>query len=127
MDRSCLSKLSSRLGEASELVKKILDAETASSETSRPETSSSSGNRVFSALQRARSMLNSSQSSASGLGKRLNKRERLRATSGLIQLSPESFEGDIRRKLGEVTINSFCSPKSFHFKLLESYYLGNTD
>ena len=81
MDRSSLSKLSSCLGEASELVKKILDKETAGSETSRPETSSSSGNRVFSALQKARSMLNSSQSSASGLGKRLNKRERLRATS----------------------------------------------
>ena len=92
-------------------------------------------------------MLNSSQSSTSGLGKRLNKRERLRATStgndqgqrkkakkedmkafefvllslgeededewtisddkimlrGLIQLSPESSEADIRRKLGEVT------------------------
>ncbi|PFX14012.1 hypothetical protein AWC38_SpisGene21869 [Stylophora pistillata] len=95
-------------------------------------------------------MLNSSQSSASGLAKRLNKCERLlvvRATStandqaqrkkakkedpkafefellslgdddedewtisddkimlrGLIQLSPESSEADIRRKLGEVT------------------------
>ena len=62
-------------------MKEILDEETASSETSRPETSSSSGNRVFSVLQRARSMLNSSQSNASGLAKRLNKRERLRATS----------------------------------------------
>ena len=81
MDRSSLSKLSSCLVEASELLKKILDKETASSETSHPETSSSSGNRVFSALQRARSMLNSSQSSAFGLGKRLNKRERLWATS----------------------------------------------
>ena len=81
MDRSSLSKLSSCPGEASELVKKILDEETASSETSRPETSSSSGNQVFSALQRARSMPNSSQSSASGLGKRLNKGERLRTTS----------------------------------------------
>ena len=81
MDRSSLTKLSSCLGEAFELVKKILDDENASSETSRPETSSSSGNRVFSALQRARSMLNSSQSSTSGLGKRLNKRDRLRATS----------------------------------------------
>ena len=78
MDRSSLTKLSSSLGEASELVKKILDDENASSETSRPETLSSGGNRVFSALRRARSMLNSSQSSTSGLGKRLNKRERLR-------------------------------------------------
>ena len=58
MDRSSLSKLSSCLGEASELVKKILDEETASSETFRPETSSCSGNQVFSALQGARSMLN---------------------------------------------------------------------
>ena len=81
MDPSSLSKLSSCLGEASELVKKILDEETAGCETSRPEPSNSSGNRVFSALQRARSLLNSSQSSASGLGKRLNKREHLRATS----------------------------------------------
>ena len=81
MDRSSLSKLSSCLVEASEILKKILDKETASSETSHPETSSSSGNRVFSALQRARSMLNSSQSSAFGLGKWLNKRERLWATS----------------------------------------------
>ena len=62
MDRSSPLKLSSWLGEASELVNKILDEETASSETSWPETSSSSGNRVFSALQIARSMLNSSQS-----------------------------------------------------------------
>lgn len=120
MDRSSLSKLSSCLGEASELVKKILDAETASSETSRPETSSSSGNRVFSALQRARSMLNSSQSSASGLGKRLNKRERLRATSGLIQLSPESFEGDIRRKLGEVTRVKFPTVADSDFVFLRA-------
>ena len=36
---------------------------------------------MFSALQRARSMLNLSQASASGLGKRLNSRERFRATS----------------------------------------------
>ena len=63
MDRSSVSKLSSCFGEASELVKKILDEDTASSETSRPETSSSSGNRELSALQRATSMLNSSQSS----------------------------------------------------------------
>ena len=91
-------------------------------------------------------MLNSSQSSTSALSKRLNKRDRLRATStakdqgqrekakkedmkafefvllslgdededewtisddkimlrGLIQLSPESSEADIRRKLGDV-------------------------
>jgi len=71
MGHSSLSKLSSCLGEASEFVKKILDEDSASSKTSRPETSSSSGNRVFSALQRARSKLNSSQSSVSGLGKRL--------------------------------------------------------
>ena len=81
MDRSSLTKLSSCLEEASELVKNIFDDKNASSETSRPETSSSIGNRVFSALQRARSMLNSSQSSTSGLGKRLNKRDCLRATS----------------------------------------------
>ena len=47
MDCSSLSKLSSCLGEASELVKNILDEDTASSETSRPETSSSSGSRVL--------------------------------------------------------------------------------
>ena len=81
MNHSSLSWLSSCLVEASELVKKILDEDTASSETFWPETSNSSGNRVFSALQRADSILNSSQSRASGLGKRLNKRERLRATS----------------------------------------------
>ena len=46
MDRSSLSKLSSFLGEASELLKKILDGETASSQTSRSESSGSSGNRV---------------------------------------------------------------------------------
>ena len=62
-------------------MKKILDGDTASSETFWPETSNFRGNRVFSALQREESVLNSSQSRASGLGKRLNKRERLRATS----------------------------------------------
>ena len=81
IDSLSLSKQSSCLGEAPELVKKILDEHTASSETYRSEASSSRGNRVFSALQRARSMLNLSQSSASGLGKRLNSRERFRATS----------------------------------------------
>lgn len=164
MDRSSLTKLSSCLGEASELVKKILDDENASSETSRPETSSSGGNRLFSALQRARSMLNSSQSSTSGLGKRLNKRERLRATStandqgqrkkakkedmkafefvllslgeededewtisddkimlrGLIQLSPESSEADIRRKLGEVTRVKFPTVTDSDFVFLRA-------
>ena len=77
-DRSSLAKLSSCLREASEVVKKILDEET---QTSRPESSRSSGSRVFSALQRARLMLDSSQASASGRCKRLNKRERLRASS----------------------------------------------
>ena len=81
MYRSSLSKLSSCLEEASELVKKTLYKKTAGPKTSRPEPSNSSGNRVFSALQRAKSSLNSSQSSASGLGKQFNKRERLRATS----------------------------------------------
>ena len=164
MDRSSLSKLSSCLGEASELVKKILDEETASSQTSRPESSGSSGNRVFSALQRARSMLNSSQSSTSGLCKRLNKRERLRASSttndqgqrkkakkedlkafefvllslgdededewiisdnkitlrGLIQLSPESSEADIRGKLGEVTRVKFPTVTDSDFVFLRA-------
>ena len=78
---SYLAKLSSCLGEASELLKKIVDKETAGSQTSWPESSGSSGNQVFSALQRVRSMLNSSQASASGLWKRLNKHERLRASS----------------------------------------------
>ena len=55
---SYLVKLSSCLGEASELLKKIVDKETAGSQTSCPESSGSSGNRVFSALQRVRSMLN---------------------------------------------------------------------
>ena len=62
-------------------MKKILDEDTASSETFWPETSNFRGNRVFSALQREESVLNSSQSRASGLGKRLNNCERLRATS----------------------------------------------
>lgn len=69
MGHSSLSKLSSCLGEAPEFVEKILDEDSVNSKTSRPETPSSSGNRVFSALQRARSRLNSSQSSVSGLDK----------------------------------------------------------
>lgn len=81
MSRSSLSKLSSCRGEASEFVKKIVDEDSASSKTSRPETSSSSRNRVFLALQRAPSRLKSSQSSVSGLGKRLNKLQRLRIIS----------------------------------------------
>ena len=81
MDRSSFSKLSSCLGEASELVKKILDEDTASSKISRPETSSSSGNRVFSAKSEVNAKLITIKTRACGLGKRLNRRERLRATS----------------------------------------------
>lgn len=81
MSCSSLSKLSSCLGEALQLVKKILGEDSISSKTSCPETSNSSGKRVFAALQRARSRLNSSQLSVYGLRKRLNKRQRLRIIS----------------------------------------------
>ena len=92
------SKLSSCLGEASELVKTILDEEIAGSETPRPKTSSSSGSRVFSALQRARSMLKSSQSSTSDLGKRLKKHERLRLTITSTVSEQGKRENSYRRK-----------------------------
>lgn len=82
MDRTSLAKLSSCLGEASELVNNILKKDNTTSEESRSGTSASRSQQmdISAVLQRTRSMLN--YSSTSGLTtQRLNKRERLRATS----------------------------------------------
>lgn len=98
MDPSSLAKLSTCLGEASELVNKLLTKETdAGASSSRPGSSRSPSD-VSSALQRARSMLNFSTQSASGLTKRLNKRERLRATS---------TQGDQKKKAKKEDLKAF--------------------